>query len=129
VRIEVYPFSRYDSESGKMLEDRRCSTREYIRERGGVIIEGGTRLVGDTLVDHQGRLILDPSGESARLLKQLDAAEGGHGETTGNVNRRPLQELVDAGLATRTIVGSNRVDYDVTDLGRLYVRDLLSVSE
>jgi hypothetical protein len=125
-RIEVFPFRRFDSASGKMLEERRLSTREYIRERGGVIIEGGMRPVEDTLVDHQGRLVLDPSRDSARLLKQLNAAENGHGETTGNVNRNPLIELVDAGLATPTAVGPSHIDYDITELGRLFARDLLS---
>lgn len=103
-RVEAYPCRRYDPASGKMLEDQRLSTREYIRERGGVAIEGGMRLVDDSLVDHQGCLVL---------------------ETPGNVNRKPLTELVDAGLVTRTVVGPSQVDYGITEFGRLFVRALL----
>ena len=78
-RIEVYPFKVYDSMSRNGITEGRLSTREYIRERGGEIIEGGRRNVDASLVDHQGRLVLDPSSESATFLRELDSADD-HGE-------------------------------------------------
>jgi hypothetical protein len=124
-RKEVFPFEVRDTASGAAIVDTRLSTREFISERHWKAIEGRMRTVDESLVDNEGRVILDTDGPSAILLKEL--AEVGHGEAPRHVNLRHLTELVNARLVTRKAgERPGMVAYDITELGRLFVRDLLS---
>jgi hypothetical protein len=83
------------------------------------------RTVDESLVDSEGRLILDSDCPSANILKDL--AEVGHGEAARHVNLRHMAMLVVAGLVTRNAADRpGIVAYDITDLGRQFVRDVLS---
>ena len=123
-RKEVFPFEARDATTGATITDTRLSTREYIGQRHCKIIENRMRTVDESLVDSEGRLILDPDSASAELLKEL--AEVGRREAPRHINLRHMALLDAAGLATRS-VGSRPglVAYDITDLGRQFVRDLL----
>ena len=124
-RKEVFPFEIRDTSSGATIVDTRLSTREYIGQRHWKIIESRMRTVDESLVDSEGRVILDTDGPSAELLKEL--AEIGHGESPRHVNLRHMAALVAAGLVTRTAgARPGIVAYDITELGRQFVRDLLS---
>ena len=124
-RKEIFPFEARYAVSGATIVDTRLSTREYIGQRHHKIIENRMRTVDESLVDGEGRVILDTDGPSANLLKEL--AEVGHGEAPRYVNLGHMGALVRAGLAKRTAGGRpGMVAYDITELGRLFVRDLLS---
>ena len=124
-RKEVFPFEIRDTSSGATIVDTRLSTREYISERHWKIIESRMRTVDESLVDSEGRVIMDSDGPSADLLKEL--AETGHGEAPRSVNLRHLAVLTAAGLVMRSAgARPGIVVYDITDLGRQFVRDLLS---
>jgi hypothetical protein len=124
-RKEVFPFEIRDTSSGATIVDTRLSTREYIGQRHWKIIESRMRTVDESLVDSEGRVIMDTDGPSAELLKEL--AEIGHGESPRHVNLRHMAALVAAGLVTRTAgARPGIVAYDITELGRQFVRDLLS---
>jgi hypothetical protein len=124
-RKEVFPFETRDAASGVTIVDTRLSTREYISERHCMIIENRMHTVDESLVDSEGRLILDSDCPSASMLKEL--AEVGHGEVPRHVNLRHMALLVTAGLATRNAADRpGIVAYDITDLGRKFVRDVLS---
>ena len=124
-RKEVFPFEARDVASGAKIVDTRLSTREYISERHCKIVESRMRTVDESLVDSEGRLILDSDCPSANILKEL--AEVGHGEAARHVNLRHMAMLVVAGLVTRNAAGRpGIVAYDITDLGRQFVRDVLS---
>jgi hypothetical protein len=124
-RKEVFPFEARDASSGATIVDTRLSTREYISEHHGKIIESRMRTVHESLVDSEGRVILDPDSQSAILLKEL--SEVRHSEAPRHLNLRHMALLVVAGLVTRS-AGSRPgiVAYDITDLGRQFVRDVLS---
>lgn len=124
-RKEVFPFEVRDAASGATIADIRLSTREYISERHYKIIESRMRTVDESLVDSEGLVILDPDSQSAILLKELSIV--GHKEAPRHVNLRQMAELVNARLITRN-AGDRPgiVAYDITELGRLFVRDLLS---
>ena len=83
-RKEVFPFETRDPESGATVIDTRLSTRGYIEGRRCKIIESRMRTVDESLVDGEGRILLDSDGESAKLLKQL--AQVGHEEAPRHVN-------------------------------------------
>jgi hypothetical protein len=124
-RKEVFPFEVHSTSSGATIVDTRLSTREFISERHWKIIESRMRTVDESLVDSAGRVILDTDGPSAILLKEL--AEVGHGEAPRHVSLRHMTELVNARLVTRKVgERPGMVAYDITELGRLLVRDLLS---
>jgi hypothetical protein len=124
-RKEVFPFEARDAVSGATIVDTRLSTREYINARHYKIIENRMRTVDESLVDGEGRVISDTDGPSAHLLKEL--AEVGHGEGPRHVNLGHMGALVRAGLVTRAAAARpGIVAYDITEFGRLFVRDLLS---
>ena len=124
-RKEVFPFEVRDAASGATIADIRLSTREYISERHYKIIESRMRTVDESLVDSEGLVILDPDSQSAILLKELSIV--GHKEAPRHANLWQMAELVNARLITRN-AGDRPgiVAYDITELGRLFVRDLLS---
>jgi hypothetical protein len=124
-RKEVFPFESRDVASGETIVDTRLSTREFISERHCHVIESRMRTVDESLVDNEGRLILDSDCPSASILKEMAAV--GHGEAPRHVNFRHMATLVVAGLLTRSDAERpGIVAYDITDLGRRFVRDVLS---
>ena len=124
-RKEVFPFEDRDALSGATIVDTRLSTRVYINRRHCKIIESRMRTVDESLVDSEGRLILDSNGPSAILLKELSIVK--HKEAPRHLNLREMAELANANLITRNVGDRpGMVAYDITELGRLFVRDLLS---
>ena len=124
-RIEVFPFKVWDPLAGAIIVVTRLSTRDFIRSAGGEIIEGRMRTVDESLVDHNGRIVLDSGIEGVKFLKELDAV--GHAEAPRHVNLKHTTLLANAGLVTRATGSSpGMVAYDITKLGRQFVHDLLS---
>ena len=124
-RVDVFPFKVYDAIAGAMIPDPRLATREHIRSRGADIIERGICVVDERLVDKDGRLLLDPSSLSAAVLKELYAT-GGHDAAPPHLNAKEMATLVDGGLVNGISYKEGLIIHDITDLGRQFVRDLLS---
>jgi len=102
----------------------RLSTPDFIARAQAEVIEDSGREIDEHLIDGDGRVLIDPATEGARLLREL-YAKGGHGTTTGNIDRRELAKLVEARLMKYKLPSVDRVDYDITDLGRLMVEEVL----
>jgi hypothetical protein len=73
-------------------------------------------------VDLDGRAILNPSIEEASELRHL-ADRGGTLTSLGH--RKPLQKLVDFGLARSSENGEGVVEYKLTDRGNVAVREMM----
>ena len=122
--LELFPFQVFDIANGASVSVTRLSTREFIAKAKGKPIEDGGRAVDERLVDGDGRAIIDPATDEARLLREL-ADRGGHASISGNQDRHSMRELETLRLVTHYCPSGDRVDYDISDLGRLAVTQLL----
>lgn len=123
-RIEVFPFTVWDNLAGATVTRTLLSTRDFIDRANGQPVLAKMRMVDDSLLDGNGRVVLDPTTPSAKYLKELDAE--GEGTAPSQLNRKAMDALAIARLVTATVTGPGRTTYRITDRGRQYVRDLLS---
>jgi hypothetical protein len=122
-RIAVFPFEVWDAVEGKNVTKTRLSTRGFIDRANGEAILASMKMADESLVDGHGRVVLDPTTDSAKYLKKLNAE--GEGEALSRHNGQAMAALVMAGLVTATISGRGRTTYAMTERGWQYVRDLL----
>jgi hypothetical protein len=123
MKIKLYPFRVFDMKTGSNSVVNRFSTPEFIRAARGEPIDDGAREFDEALVDGDGRLLIDPHSDSARLLKELSGL-GGKAAISGNKDRRAMEILTNFGLVTYSLPANDIVDYAITDLGRLLVAEL-----
>lgn len=76
------------------------------------------------LLDFEGRPLLEPGSDAARLLTDLVQRGGKVTTTVTKVNGEALRKLVLARLAKSLFPAPNLVTYEATELGHLAVRDL-----
>ena len=122
-RVEVFQFRILDYVSGKTIPNSRLSTMEFIEFLPGGSVDGGVRLVDRRLIDPNGRLVLDPSGTSAKLLRNLDVT-GSLDETNTDGFYNSLNELMETGLVRREELGEGHIVFSITEIGRLFVLEL-----
>ena len=84
----------------------------------------GARLkIGSAGHNEHDRFLADLLEETARVLKDLDAA-GGHDEAHTDVQREAMTDLIRQHLVNRTTYKDGLVIYEITEAGRAYVRGL-----
>jgi hypothetical protein len=122
MKIEILRYRKWDQANGAYVEPSNLATRGCIARISAEPVEASSRSVEDWLVDRDGRAILDPGSEEADELKHL-ADRGGSLTSLGH--RKPLQKLVDFGLARSSENGEGVVTYRITDRGNLAVREMM----
>src|ERR1019366_3186923 len=96
--MEYATFREWLTEHGGRFDNQH---EERGQGNGTVTIyrEGRMRTVDESLVDHNGRIVLDSGIEGVKFLKELDAV--GHAEAPRHVNLKHTTLLANAGLVTR----------------------------
>ena len=122
MKIEILRYKKWDQTNGAYVQPSDLATRNYIARIRAEAIEGSRRNVEESLVDREGRAIVDPGTEEAIELKHL-TDRGGILSTSGH--SEPLRKLVDIGLVRASENGAGDVEYRITDLGHLAVREMM----
>jgi hypothetical protein len=120
-------FSGSEREVTSMTQRDKQSLAPDRRENDGgapSLISGAIRVPPDR-PNGQDRFVADLLEETARVLKDLNAA-GGHDEAHSDGQRQAMIDLMSRRLVNRTTYKHGLVIYEITDAGRDYVRGLPS---
>ncbi len=119
----VFRYRVFDIMNDAYAIPQRHATVAFIAMARGEIIEGTGREVDDRLLTDNGQVIQEFDGHEAELLKELN--ERGTAQVSGNKDHKTFDRMVISGLMNRRSLSVDCVEYEITDLGRKAVEQLL----
>jgi hypothetical protein len=122
--IAVFFFRVWDAEKKAKVIARRRATREYIKGRNGEIVENSERYVDKQLLNVDGLVLLELTSAERDYLRQLDDQGDVATISAGSPPYRALFRLVTQQMLTRQATAPGEYEYQLTELGRLALRDL-----
>jgi hypothetical protein len=102
----------------------RFSTEERILRIGGELMPNTRRQIDERLIDTDGRAIVELNNDEWGLLRDLASRAGQRATISGNANRKPLDNMVGAGLITSRALNLSDTEHELTGLGRLVLDQL-----
>lgn len=109
---------------GTFVVVTRFSTEERILRIGGELMPNTRRQIDERLIDTDGRAIVELNNDEWGLLRDLASRAGQRATISGNANRKPLDNMVGAGLITSRALNLSDTEHELTGLGRLVLDQL-----